>query len=188
MGSRKMKASILAMFGLLALTNAAPQYGYSNNFSGSKKPLTGSYSNCKVEWKTVKKAGYEEVTEYNTVYVNVCKTVYQTECKKVKVPKTVYVTECKEDVENKCTEQWVCLDYPKPASLKQCKNKKWQPTGDCKDIYVEHCKDVQKTIYEYKEKCEHKQVPIQVEGKVAYRVCPGQSDHEYTPAEVRTID
>merc|ERR1739838_564739 len=147
--SRKMKASILAMFGLLALTNAAPQYGYSNNFSGSKKPLTGSYSNCKVEWKTVKKAGYEEVTEYkeNTVY------------------KTV-----------------------------------------CKNIYVEHCKDVQKTIYEYEEKCEqkqvekceevpkivkeviHKKVPIQIEGKVAYRSCPGQADHEYTPTEVRTID
>jgi len=85
--SREMKASILAMFGLLALANAAPQYGYSNNFSGSKKPLTGSYSNCKVEWKTVKKAGYEEVTEYkeNTVYKTVCKNVYQTECKNVKV-------------------------------------------------------------------------------------------------------
>merc|ERR1740129_632216 len=106
-------ASILAMFGLLALANAAPQYGYSNNFSGSKK---------------------------NTVYETVCKTVYQTECKPVKVPKTVYVTECKEEAENRCTEQWICLDYPKPASLKQCKNKKWQPTGDCKDIYVKHCK------------------------------------------------
>ena len=82
-----MKASILAMFGLLALTNAAPQYGYSNNFSGSKKPLTGSYSNCRVEWKTVKKAGYEEVTECkeNIVYETVCKNVYQTECKNVKV-------------------------------------------------------------------------------------------------------
>ena len=65
------------MFGLLALANTAPQY----------EPLTGSYSNCKVEWRTVKKAGYEEVTEYkeNTVYINVCKTVYETECKKVKV-------------------------------------------------------------------------------------------------------
>ena len=80
--SRKMKASILAMFGLLALADAAPQYGYANNFSGSKKPLKGSYSNCKVEWRTVKKAGYEEIVEYKdkTVYVNVCKTVYQTEC------------------------------------------------------------------------------------------------------------
>ena len=84
-----MKASFLAMFGLLALANAAPQYGYANNFSGSKKPLTGSYSNCNVEWRTVKKAGYEEVTEYKekTVYENVCKYVYQTECKNVKVCK-----------------------------------------------------------------------------------------------------
>ena len=73
------------MFGLLALANAAPQYGYANNFSGSKKPLTGSYSNCNVEWRTVKKAGYEEVTE--TIYENICKYVYQTECKPVKVCK-----------------------------------------------------------------------------------------------------
>ena len=77
-----MKASILAMFGLLALADAAPQYGYANDFLESKKPLKGSYSNCKVEWRTVKKAGYEEIVEYKdkTVYVNVCKTVYQTEC------------------------------------------------------------------------------------------------------------
>jgi len=34
----------------------------------------------------------------------------------------------------------------------------------------------------------HKKVPIQIEGKVAYRSCPGQADHEYTPTEVRTID
>merc|ERR1712008_594442 len=122
--------------------------------------LTGSYSNCKVEWRTWEKAGYEEVTEYkeNTVYINVCKTVYQTECKNVKVPKEVYVTECTEVGTDVCTDQWVCLDYPKPASLKQCNNKKWQPTGDCKKIYVDDCKDVQKTIYEYEEKCETKQV------------------------------
>merc|ERR1712179_504173 len=177
--SRIMKASFLAMFGLLALANAAPQYGYSNNFSGSKKPLTGSYSNCNVEWRTVKKAGYEEKTEYieKTVYVNVCKDVYQTECKKVKVPKEVYVNECN--------------------------NKKWQPTGeDCKKIYVDNCKDVPKTIYEWKVQCDkkkvkkcedvpkieeveiHKRVPVQIEGSIAYRVCPGQSDHEYTPTEV----
>merc|ERR1712203_512330 len=129
--SRKMKAFISVFFGLLALADAAPQYGHNNYFTGSKKPLRGSYSNCKVEWRTVNKAGYKEVTEYkeNTVYENVCKYVYQTECKNVKVPKTVYVTECKKDVENKCTEQ--------------CTNKKWQPTGDCKDIYVEHREDVQ---------------------------------------------
>jgi len=83
----KMKAFILAMFGLLALANAAPQYGHINYFTGSKKPLRGSYSNCKVEWRTVNKAGYKEVTEYKerTVYDDVCKYVYQTECKNVKV-------------------------------------------------------------------------------------------------------
>jgi len=159
--SRIMKASFLAMFGLLALANAAPQYGYSNNFSGSKKPLTGSYSNCNVEWRTVKKAGYEEKTEYieKTVYVNVCKDVYQTECKKVKVPKEVYVTECNTKEKEVCTDQWVCLDYPKPASLKECNNKKWQPTGeDCKKIYVDNCEDVKKTIYEWKVKCDKKKV------------------------------
>jgi hypothetical protein len=82
-----MKAFILAMFGLLALASAAPQYGHDNYFTGSKKPLRGSYSNCKVEWRTVKKAGYKEVTEYKekTVYENVCHPFYQTECKNVKV-------------------------------------------------------------------------------------------------------
>ena len=87
--SRRMKAIILAMSGLLALANAAPhpEYGYDNNFSGSEKPLTGSYSGCKVEWRPVKKLGYKEVMETieKTIYVNVCKDVYQTECKKVKV-------------------------------------------------------------------------------------------------------
>ena len=75
------------MFGLLALANAAPDYGYNNYFSGSTKPLTGSYSSCRVEWRSVKKAGYKEVTEYKekTVYENVCKYVYETECKYVKV-------------------------------------------------------------------------------------------------------
>ena len=78
------------MSGLLALANAAPHpsgYGYDNNFSGHQKPLTGSYSNCKVEWRTVNKAGYKEVIEEKpkTVYKPVCKYVYQTECTKVKV-------------------------------------------------------------------------------------------------------
>ena len=102
--SRKMKASILAMFGLLALTKAAPQYGYSNTFSGSKKPLTGSYSNCNVEWRTVKKAGYEEVTEYKekTVYINVCKNVYQTECKNVPVCKHFSLL---------CPTVWICYSH-----------------------------------------------------------------------------
>jgi hypothetical protein len=82
-----MKASFLAMFGLLALANAAPQYGHNNYFTGSKKPLRGSYSNCKVEWRTVNKAGYKEVTEYKekTIYQLLCKDFYQTECKNIKV-------------------------------------------------------------------------------------------------------
>ena len=82
-----MKAFISVLFGFLALANAAPQYGHNNYFTGSKKPLRGSYSNCKVEWRTVNKAGYKEVTEYKerTVYETVCKYVYQTECKNVKV-------------------------------------------------------------------------------------------------------
>ena len=77
------------MSGLLALANAAPhpEYGYDNNFTGDKKPLTGSYSNCKVEWRTVKKAGYKEIIEEKEkiIYENVCKYVYQTECINVKV-------------------------------------------------------------------------------------------------------
>ena len=63
------------------------------------------------------------------------------------VPYQESVTECSTGTENKCTDQWVCLDYNKPASLKDCQNKKWQPTGDCKDIYVDNCKDVTKTLY-----------------------------------------
>merc|ERR1719464_1004204 len=146
-----MKAIILAMSGLLALANAAPHpsgYGYDNNFSGHQKPLTGSYSNCKVEWRTVNKAGYKEVIEEKpkTVYKPVCKYVYQTECTNVKVPYTDYVTECEEGYEDKCEEQWVCRDDPKPESLKYCKNKQWEATDECVKIKVDHCKDVQKNI------------------------------------------
>ena len=50
----------------------------------------------------------------------------------------------------------------------------------CEQKKVEKCEDVPKIV--------HKRVPIQIEGKIAYRVCPGQSDHEYTPTEVRNID
>ena len=83
------------MSGLLALANAAPHpsgYGYDNNFSGHQKPLTGSYSNCKVEWRTVNKAGYKEVIEEKEkiVYEKVCKYVYQTECYNVKVCRYLY--------------------------------------------------------------------------------------------------
>ena len=72
--SRRMKAIILAMSGLLALANAAP---HPDN----------SYSNCKVEYRPVKKTGYEEVIEQKEkiIYINVCEDVYQTECINVKV-------------------------------------------------------------------------------------------------------
>jgi len=52
----------------------------------------------------------------------------------------------------------------------------------CDTKKVEKCEDVPKT-----EKI-HKRVPTQIEGKIAFRVCDGESDHEYTPEEVRTID
>merc|ERR1711885_34707 len=130
------------------------------------------------EWRTVKKAGYKEVTTYE------------------------------EEIgyENKCEEQWVCLDYPKPDSLKNCYNKKWEPTGDCKSIHVDQCKDVKFTAYKDEKKCEkekvqkcnkepktvkkevHKRVPTSIEGKIAYRVCPGKKDHEYTPTETREMN
>ena len=63
------------------------------------------------------------------------------------VPYQEYVTECTTEQVDRCTDQWVCLDYNKPASLKDCQNKKWQPTGDCKTIYESKCKDVPKTLY-----------------------------------------
>ena len=63
------------------------------------------------------------------------------------VPYEDYKTECKDGYDYKCEEQWVCLDYPKPASLKYCHNKKWQSTGDCKNLHVENCKDVKFTAY-----------------------------------------
>merc|ERR1711903_170391 len=92
------------------------------------------------------------------VYENVCKYVYQTECKIVKVPYTDYVTECEEGYEDKCVEQWVCRDDPKPESLKYCKNKQWEATDECVKIKVDHCKDVQKTFHKYEEKCDTKKV------------------------------
>ena len=54
----------------------------------------------------------------------------------------------------------------------------------CEQKQIEKCFDVPKI---FKEKI-HKRVPALIEGSIPYRVCPGQSDHEYTPAEVRTID
>ena len=75
-----------------------------------------------------------------------------------------------------------------------------------KELFLKSCLTYDYSYFRYEEKCEqkkvkkcedvpktevveiHKRVPTQIEGKVAYRVCPGQSDHEYTPTEVRTID
>jgi len=54
----------------------------------------------------------------------------------------------------------------------------------CDTKKVEKCEKKPKTIYEVT----HKRVPTQIEGKIAFRVCDGESDHEYTPEEVRTID
>ena len=54
----------------------------------------------------------------------------------------------------------------------------------CEQKQVQKCEDVPKIV---KEEI-HKQVPKQIEGKIAFRVCPGKSDHEYTPTEVRTTD
>ena len=54
----------------------------------------------------------------------------------------------------------------------------------CEQKQVQKCEDVPKIV---KEEI-HKQVPTQIEGKIAFRVCPGKSDHEYTPTEVRTTD
>ena len=55
----------------------------------------------------------------------------------------------------------------------------------CDTKRVEKCKDVPpKTIFEEI----HKRVPTQIEGKIAYRVCPGKKDHEYTPTETREMN
>ena len=54
----------------------------------------------------------------------------------------------------------------------------------CETKKVEKCEDVPKTIYEVI----HKRIPTQIEGDIAFRVCDGEPDHEYTPEEVRTID
>merc|ERR1712179_101312 len=90
-----MNTFSFALLAMAAVASAAPQYGHSNYFSGYKKPLQGSYSKCKIIWKTVNKAGYKEVNE---------------QCKKVAVQDTK--TECNAGYEKKCENEWVCLDYP----------------------------------------------------------------------------
>merc|ERR1712080_238036 len=157
----------------VAVASAAPQYGgygHKNYFTGSKKPLRGQYSRCKVIWKEVNKPGYEER--------------YEEKCEYVKVPVQDTKTECESGYEKRCENEWVCLDYPKQENLDYCQNKKWQPTNQgCKNLHTENCRDVPFTRYEDQRKCRnvHKQVPVQIKGKIAARVCPGQPEHEYTP-------
>merc|ERR1712080_613141 len=92
-------------------------YGHSNYFSGSRKPLQGSYSRCKVVWKPVKRIDYEEKKEKKCHYVT------------IKVPVQDTKTECDTSTTKLCEDQWVCLDYPKQENLDYCQNKKWQPTN-----------------------------------------------------------
>ena len=49
---------------------------------------------------------------------------------------------------------------------------------------------VDDTYFFSREKCRkvHKQVPVQIKGKIAARVCPGKSEYEYTPSEIREMD
>ena len=54
----------------------------------------------------------------------------------------------------------------------------------CEQKKVQKCNKEPKIVKEEV----HKRVPTTIEGKVAFRVCPGKSDHEYTPTEVRTTD
>merc|ERR1712020_658867 len=109
----------------------------------------------------------------------------------MKVPVQDVKTECKSGYEKRCENEWVCLDYPKQENLDYCQNKKWQPTNQgCVNLHTENCKDVPFTRYEDQEKCRkvHKQVPVQVKGKIAARVCPGKQEYEYTPSEIREMD
>merc|ERR1712066_383214 len=111
----------------------------------------------------------------------------------VKVPVQDTKTECDTETTKLCEDQWVCLDYPKQENLDYCQNKKWQPTNyNCQEFEEEHCHDVPFTRYEdqEKEECkwEHKRVPVQVNGKVAFRECPNKPSYEYTRDEVREMD
>jgi len=75
-----------------------------------------------------------------------------------------------------------------------------------KEVFLQSCSTYTILYFRDKEKCEqkqvkkcekvpkivkeeiHKRVPTQITGKIAFRVCPGKSDHEYTPTEVRTTN
>merc|ERR1711981_10920 len=101
------------------------------------------------------------------IWKEVNKPGYEERCenKCERVPVQDYKTECESAYEKRCENEWVCLDYPKQENLDYCQNKKWQPTNSgCKKF--------------------HKQVPVQIKGKIAARVCPGKSEYEYTPSEI----
>merc|ERR1712080_66921 len=181
---RSMNTLTFALLAMVAVAAAAPQYGgygHSNYFSGSRKPLQGSYSRCKVVWKPVKRIDYKKKKEKKCHYVT------------IKVPVQDTKTECDTSTTKLCEDQWVCLDYPKQENLDYCQNKKWQPTNyNCKEFEEEHCRDVPFTRYEdqQKQECtwEHKRVPVQVNGKVAFRECPNQDPYEYNRDEVKNIN
>ena len=134
-----MNTLTFALLAMVAVAAAAPQYGgygHNNYFSGSRKPLQGRYSKCKVVWKEVKRIDYEEKKEKK--------------CHYVKVPVEDTKTECDTETTKLCEDQWVCLDYPKQENLDYCQNKKWQPTNyNCQEFEEEHCHDVPFTRYEY---------------------------------------
>merc|ERR1712181_68143 len=92
-------------------------------------------------------------------------------------PKTEYVPVCKYVYQTKCTK----VKVPYTDYVTECEEG-YEEKCDTKK--VEKCEDVPKTTYVVT----HKRVPTQIEGKIAFRVCDGESDHEYTPEEVRTID
>merc|ERR1712080_41753 len=82
---KKHEHPYMGLLAMVAVAAAAPQYGgygHSNYFSGSRKPLQGSYSRCKVVWKPVKRIDYEEKKEKKCHYVTIKVPVQdtKTEC------------------------------------------------------------------------------------------------------------
>lgn len=165
-----MNSLIVVLLALAAMASAKPQpqYGYNNYFQGSYKPtqVKGWKVNCKVEWRAVDQVVREPVEE----------------CEQVKVKKT----ECKTSYKTYCEEDWVCHEYPEPADIDDCDDKEFVTNNyRCQKFKEDNCKD--KDVYVTK--CQvTKRVPKKVKGKVAYRVCPDESDHEYTPKEREYIN
>merc|ERR1712157_512269 len=86
-----------------------------------KKPLQGSYSKCKVVWKTVNKAGYKEVKEQK------CETVY------VKKAYEDTKTECTAGYEKKSKTNGSALIIPSKKTLITAKTRNGnQPTRDAR--------------------------------------------------------